>query len=163
MKRFMDLIADCLPAVGEIFPWDLAEALEQGRRPLLLDVREPYEFDAMKIEGSINVPRGILESAAEYGYEETVPELVQARDREVVVICRSGNRSLLAASSLKIMGFENVVSLRTGLRGWNDFEQPLTNASGEQVDIDDADEYFTPKLRPEQLGPASDRAWPTRP
>jgi rhodanese-related sulfurtransferase len=152
MKRFMDLIADCLPDVDEVFPWDLAELLEQEEQPLVLDVRESYEFEAMKIEGSINVPRGILESAVEYGYEETVPELVEAREREIIVICRSGNRSLLAAKTMKMMGYQRAVSLKTGLRGWSDFEQPLTNAEGQIVDLDDADEYFTPKLRPEQLG-----------
>jgi len=41
--------------------------------------------------------RGILETACEYGYEETVPELAQARERAVVIVCRSGNRSALVA------------------------------------------------------------------
>lgn len=61
----------------------------------------------------------------DYGYGETVPELVEARDRRVLVICRSGNRSILAAHTPGQMGFGNVVSLRTGLRGWNDDERPL--------------------------------------
>ncbi|MEW8255705.1 MAG: rhodanese-like domain-containing protein, partial [Candidatus Thiodiazotropha taylori] len=55
--------------------------------------------------------------------------------------------------SMKMLGFENVVSLKTGLRGWNDFEQPLVNAEDEAVDIDDADDYFTPNLREDQLSP----------
>jgi len=153
MKRFTELLKECLPDVVEIFPWDLAEKLEAGEKPLLLDVREPYEFDAMRIEDSINVPRGILESAVEYRYEETVPELVQARHREAVVIRRSGNRSLLAAKTLKPMGYERPVNLKTGLRGWNDYEQPLVNADGQNVSLEKGDQYFTPRLRPEQLGP----------
>ena len=44
-------------------PWDLEERLQQNPDLLLVDVREPYEFDAMHIAGSMNVPRGILESA----------------------------------------------------------------------------------------------------
>lgn len=153
MQKFIQLISNCLTDVREIMPWDLEERLEHNPELLLLDVREPYEFDAMHIKGSMNVPRGILESACEYDFEETEPELVKARDREVIVICRSGYRSVLAANSLQVLGYNNVVSLRTGLRGWNDYEQTLVNAGGEEVEIDEADDYFTPKLRPEQVAP----------
>jgi rhodanese-related sulfurtransferase len=153
MKRFTDLVAACLPQVPEIFPWDLRERLDRGSKPILLDVREPYEFAAMHIEGSINIPRGILESACEYGYEETVPEIVTAREREIVVICRSGFRSVLSAFNMQQMGYGNVCSLKTGLRGWNDFEQPMINSERAVVDIDTAEEYFRPKLRPEQIKP----------
>ncbi|MEA3412854.1 MAG: rhodanese-like domain-containing protein [Pseudomonadota bacterium] len=153
MKRFIDLIAECFPAVVELMPWDLDERLKEGHEPLLLDVREPDEFNAMHIEGSLNVPRGILESACEYDFEETEPELVAARDREVVIVCRSGNRSVLAAQTLTLLGYSDTKSLRTGLRGWNDYELPLIDRRGNPVDIDDADEYFTAKLRPEQIHP----------
>jgi rhodanese-related sulfurtransferase len=139
--------------VSEIMPWDLEERLQENPDLLILDVREPYEFDAMRIAGSINVPRGILESACEWDYEETLPELVEAREREVVVVCRSGNRSILAAHSMQVLGYSKVVSLQTGLRGWKDYEQPLVNAAGEDIDLDDADVYFTPRLRPDQLKP----------
>ena len=153
MKRFTDLITACLPQVPEILPWDLRERLDQSSDLILLDVREPYEFTAMRIAGSLNVPRGILESACEYGYEETVPELVTAREREIVVICRSGFRSVLSAFNMQLMGYTKVCSLKTGLRGWNDFEQPLINSERALVDVDDADEYFRPKLRVEQMKP----------
>jgi rhodanese-related sulfurtransferase len=114
----------------------------------------PDEFAAMHIDGSLNVPRGILESACEWDYEETVPELVRARDREVVVVCRSGYRSIMAAHAMNLLGYQDVCSLQTGLRGWKDYEQPLVDAAGEAVDLDDADRYFTPRLRPDQMRPA---------
>jgi rhodanese-related sulfurtransferase len=107
----------------------------------------------MHIRGSINVPRGILESACEWDYEETVPELVRARGRELVVVCRSGQRSVLAAHSLIVLGFTHVASLKTGLRGWKDYEQPLVDARGQPVDLDAADVYFTPRIRPDQRRP----------
>lgn len=150
MKKFNDLVEDCAKEVKELFPWDLEEIMQE-RRPLLLDIREPYEFEAMHIDGSVNVPRGVLESACEFDYEETVPELAKGRDKEIVVICRSGKRSVLGAFVMKQLGFQNVASLKTGLRGWSEYEQPLVDSSGEIVDEDDADEYFRPKLRPEQL------------
>jgi len=153
MKKFTVLVAESAENVSEIFPWDLEEKLQQASKPLLLDVREPYEFDAMHIKGSINVPRGILETACEYDYEETVPELVEARAKEVVVICRSGNRSILVAEVMQTMGYQNVVSLKTGLRGWSDYEQPMFDKSEKEVSEDDAIEYFTAHLRPEQMSP----------
>ena len=153
MKRFMDLIRECMPQVPELYPWDLVDQMQAGQEVLLLDVREPYEFAAMHIEGSMNVPRGILESAVEYGYEETEPDLVEARERRVVVVCRSGNRSLLAASTMRMMGYEDVYNLKTGLRGWNDYEQPLVDGSDKPVTFEAGDEYFTAKVRPDQMRP----------
>ncbi len=153
MKRFMELVKDCLTTVKELMPWDLEERMQANPDILLVDVREPYEYDAMHIAGSLSVPRGILESACEWDYEETIPELVRARDREVVVVCRSGQRSVLAAHSLQVLGYKNVASLATGLRGWKDYELPLVDKDGNEVDLDDADEYFTPKVRPDQLKP----------
>jgi len=152
-KTFTQLIDEARAAVPEIFPWDLEDWLREGKDVLLLDVREPFEYDVMKVKGSLTVPRGVLETAVEWGFEETVPELVQARARDVVVMCRSGNRSLLAGKLLQEMGFEKVHSLQTGLRGWNDNEQALIDESGNAVDIDDGDAFFDTTVLDEQLGP----------
>ena len=100
MKNFIEMVRDSLSNVREIMPWDLEERLETNPELLIVDVREPEEYQAMHIAGSMCVPRGILESACEWDYEETVPELVQAREREVVVVCRSGYRN----SSYRIFG-----------------------------------------------------------
>jgi rhodanese-related sulfurtransferase len=153
MKTYTQLVNDCLPQITELFPWDLSEELTQGKPLLLVDISEPYEYATVHIPDAINVPRGILETACEYDYEETVPELAAGRDRDIVLICRSGNRSALAAYTLQLMGFTKVRSLKTGLRGWNDYEQPLVDGAGNAVDIDDADDYFTTRLRPEQERP----------
>lgn len=153
MKTFTQIVAEARANVKELFPWDLAEQM-QNSTPLIVDIREPYEYAEMHIQDSINVPRGILETACEYDFEETVPALVEARDKDVVLVCRSGNRSILAAEVLQKMGYQNVFSLQTGLRGWNEFEQPLVNKANQQVSLDSADEYFQAKVRPEQQRPA---------
>jgi rhodanese-related sulfurtransferase len=127
--------------------------LASGGRPVLLDVREPAEFALLRIPGSINVPRGVLEQSCEWDYDETVPELVQGRGREILVICRSGRRSALAVDVLQQMGFTAVTSLKLGIRGWNDAELPLENAAGELVDPDTGDELLAPRVRPEQRRP----------
>ena len=154
MKKYTELVAECLTEVKEIMPWDLAEQLRQPQPPLLLDIREPAEFEALHIAGSLNVPRGILESACDWDYEDTVPALAGGRGRAIVVICRSGNRSVLAAHTMQRMGFTHVVSLRTGVRGWNDFEQALLDKNGQVVDIDVADAQLSSTVRPDQRRPA---------
>jgi len=153
MQKFISLVQQYLKDVKEIMPWDLEERLEANPGLLIVDVREEKEFDAMHIEGSLNVPRGILESACEWDFEETEPQLVKARDREVVVVCRSGYRSVLAAFSLQTLGYENVTSLKTGLRGWNEYEQPMIDRNGNSVDFDDGDDYFATRLRKDQMKP----------
>jgi rhodanese-related sulfurtransferase len=142
MKKFMDLVAEAREQVEELFPWDVNELIQQDNGSLILDIREECEFSAYHIEHTMLVPRGILETACEEEYEDSVPELIEARDREIVVICRSGNRSLLAAQTMQIMGFNNVKSMQTGLRGWNDYELPLKNVQQEIVDPDNVDEML---------------------
>jgi rhodanese-related sulfurtransferase len=156
MKRmnFKELIAQVAGEVAELFPWEVIERQQAGENFLLLDVRCPSEYQVMHIADSLNVPRGILETACDYGYEETEPELVEARDRNILVICRSGNRSVLAAHTLHLLGYEKVYSLKTGLRGWNDYELLLEFSNGNPVPFDTAEKYFHPQLSPEQMGPA---------
>lgn len=151
MERLGELIGRCLPDVREIMPWDLVDRMKASPGLVILDVREPHEFAAMHIIGSIHVPRGVLEWACEWNMEETVPLLVNAREREIVVVCRSGRRSILAAWTMQQqLGYRDVVSLRSGLRGWNDYEEPLYDLGGNPVTPEDADRFFLPKVRPDQ-------------
>ena len=130
MKRYADLIADARTRV-----------------------REPAEFASARIPGSINVPRGVLEAACEWDYDDTVPVLAASRERAVVVVCRSGLRSLLAADVMQAMGFRDVASLGTGVRGWNDFERPLVDAAAQPVDADRAERLLAASVRPDQFRP----------
>jgi len=153
MKTFNELVSESAKNVTEILPWDLEERYEENPSLLLLDIREPYEFEAMHIKGSLNVPRGVLETACEWDYEETVADLVQARDKEIVVACRSGNRSIFVCEIMQQMGYTNVVSLKTGLRGWSDYDQPLFDKNEKEVDEDAAIDYFTATIRDDQKAP----------
>ncbi|VAW95572.1 Rhodanese-related sulfurtransferase [hydrothermal vent metagenome] len=152
MKTFNDLISEVSENVKEIFPWDLEEILEY-RNPLLLDIRENYEFATMHLNNSINVPRGILETACEYNFDETIPELVSNKEQEIIVICRSGNRSILATDTMQQMGYTNVCSLKTGVRGWNEYDQELYDNNNNLIDPDDAEECLKSKVRDDQLDP----------
>jgi len=153
MKNYKKLVEDILPEINELFPWDVSEKLDNNEKLLIIDIREPYEYDSLCIPDSINVPRGILESACDYGYEETVPALAAARDKQVILVCRSGNRSALAANIMQLMGYTQVFSMKTGMAGWNDYELPMINSDKQAVSIDEGDEYFVNRVRPDQMPP----------
>lgn len=152
-KTFAALVADALPQIHEIMPWDLDEMLQANPEVMVVDIREAEEFIQGHIENAINVPRGILETSCDWGYSDTIPALVKARNKPVVLVCRSGNRTALAALTLQWMGYQQVYSLKTGVRGWNDFELPLFDGGGVQVDIDEAEAELSPPVRPEQMEP----------
>ncbi len=142
MKTFKEIVDEARKEVEELFPWDVEERVRQNENLLLLDIREECEYAAFHIQHSMLIPRGILETACEDEYEDSVPELIDSRDREIIVICRSGNRSILAAQTMQWMGYQNVTSMKTGLRGWNDYELPLINRSLETVDPDTVEELL---------------------
>lgn len=146
MKTFDQLVAEAAEHISELMPWDLEQKLNDNESLLLVDVRESDEFNAMHIANAINIPRGILEAASEAGYDESNPELSNARNKHLVLICRSGKRSCMAAYTLKQLGFNHASSLKTGLRGWNDYDQPMINQYKQEVDGDHAEEYLRPKV-----------------
>ena len=91
--------------------------------------------------------------ACEWDFEETEPELVEARERTVIVVCRSGYRSILTAFNLQLLGFEKVYSLSTGLRGYNEYELPFVDIEEQPLDIEVADAFFVNKILSYQLPP----------
>ena len=153
MKKFADFVAEAREHIDEIFPWDVDDIIKQENDTIILDIREECEFVNYHIEKSMLVPRGILETACEYEYEDSVPELVEARDREIIIICRSGNRSLMAGLTMKIMGYNNVKSMKTGLRGWNDYELPLIDIKKNVIDPDRVDELLNAGFCSELMHP----------
>ncbi|WP_190600353.1 rhodanese-like domain-containing protein [Candidatus Vesicomyidisocius sp. SY067_SCS001] len=142
MDRYQKLVAQALTSVIEVFSWDLEEEIQKNIDLILLDIREQDEFDMMHIKNSIHVPRGILESACVWNYDNTVPKLVQAINQDIVVICRSGNRSVLATLTMQQMGFTKVRSLKMGIKGWNDNDLEMVNSNHVIVDINQADDWL---------------------
>jgi rhodanese-related sulfurtransferase len=153
MDQYQQLVEEALQTVDEIFPWDLEEEIETTDSIILLDIREAQEFEMMHIENSLHVPRGVLEGACVWNYDDTVPELAKARNQNIVVICRSGNRSVLAAQTMQSMGFENVRSLKMGVKGWNDNDIEMIDSQQNIVDIDQADEWLNKAVSKDKLAP----------
>lgn len=112
------LVARARSRIREISVEQLAEGLEKDT--VLIDVREPEEHAADRIRGSINIPRGVLEAEVEPRPEMggiTAPEL-RDKNRPIILYCRSGGRSALAADTLQSMGFTRVASLAGGMLAW---------------------------------------------
>jgi len=152
-KTYKNLVSDVLSSIREVFPWDLEEMIEANPDIMLIDIREAVEFDTVRLKDSIHAPRGTLESCCDWDYVETIPELVQARQKMVVVICRSGNRSALATMTMQMMGYEDLYSLKTGLKGWNDSDLELVDGKDNIIDPDEAEAFLFPVVAANQLSP----------
>jgi rhodanese-related sulfurtransferase len=87
----------------------LKSRLDAGERPVLLDVREPWEFELARIEGSKLIPMSQL--------EERFTELDPGS--ETVVICHHGNRSSYVTHALQRAGFGKVLNLEGGLDAYS--------------------------------------------
>jgi rhodanese-related sulfurtransferase len=93
---------------------EVKEKLKEGKRPFLLDVRQPEEFRSGHIAGAQLIPLGDLERRL-----TEVP-----RDREVVCICASGHRSVPAVSTLIAAGY-TASSMKNGMIGWQMARLPV--------------------------------------
>jgi rhodanese-related sulfurtransferase len=97
----------------EITATELRDQLNQNKPLHLIDVREPYENEEFNI-GGINIPLGEL-----MNHEEELKGLSKTGD--LVLYCRSGNRSVMAQKLLAArMGINNTINLRGGVMMWTD-------------------------------------------
>jgi len=94
----------------EIAPEELSALLEARSDVVLLDVREPWEFEAARIAGSAHIPMG--EIAARFQQELN-------RETHTVVVCHHGVRSMNVTMWLRQQGFEKVQSLAGGIDRWS--------------------------------------------
>ena len=96
----------------EISPRELKELLASGAKNgfVLLDVREPWEHEEARIEGSILMPMGDVPSRA---HQELDPE------SHIVAVCHHGVRSMSVTAWLRDQGFERAQSLRGGIDAWS--------------------------------------------
>jgi molybdopterin/thiamine biosynthesis adenylyltransferase/rhodanese-related sulfurtransferase len=125
-KSYKQLMEEARQAVGEVGVEEVKQRLERGEQWRLLDVREREEYREGHLEGAVSLPRGFLEIRV----EETVPD----KSTPIIAYCAGGVRSLIAARTLKEMGYENVTSMAGGYTAWK-------NAGYKWV----ADRQFTPE------------------
>jgi len=129
MKTGAQLVAEAKTKIQELTVQQLA-ALLQSSQARIIDVREPAEFVAGHIPGSVNMPRGVLEMQlpqhpAVAQQKDAVLALTELAAEPLYLICRSGARSALAAESLQRMGFRDIYSIAGGIQAWADSGLPV--------------------------------------
>ena len=121
MATFRDLLAEAKSQIIEIDTADAEKRIEAGD-VLVLDVREPDEFEQGALPNVLHIPRGHLEAQIEGRALD--------RDQEIVVYCAGGVRSAFAARTLQELGYTNVLSMAGGFGKWKDegraWKQPVT-------------------------------------
>jgi rhodanese-related sulfurtransferase len=103
------------PGYESITPRELKERLDAGDSPELLDVREPWEFELARIEGSTLIPLSELQNR----FTELDPAA------ETVVICHHGSRSAYVTQALERAGFAKVLNLEGGLDAYADVDESV--------------------------------------
>ena len=107
-------MAGCLETIAEVQPSELSARLGSGEATLI-DVRNPDEWEAGHIAGTPNIPLGLLIDRL-----DEVP-----REKPIVLHCRTGARSAIAASLLRAAGVEDVSNLRGGIERWTAESYPV--------------------------------------
>jgi molybdopterin/thiamine biosynthesis adenylyltransferase/rhodanese-related sulfurtransferase len=113
-EDFCGLRPKAREGVEEVDAPGLKSALDSGEEVVLLDVREPFEYEICHLEGSKLVPLGQL--------ADRVGEL--DKSAETVVYCHVGMRSARAVQFLRAQGFQNVRNLKGGIKSWSDLVDP---------------------------------------
>jgi molybdopterin/thiamine biosynthesis adenylyltransferase/rhodanese-related sulfurtransferase len=119
-KTYRDLVAIAKQSITEIDPalaWQRAQA-----GGTIVDVREPTEYATGVVPGALLVPRGVLES-------DLPPQLPDAAS-DIMLLCAAGNRSALAAVTMREMGYTNVSSVAGGMTLWRASQLPLGGSTG---------------------------------
>ncbi|MEZ5204291.1 MAG: molybdopterin-synthase adenylyltransferase MoeB [Acidimicrobiales bacterium] len=111
MASFRDLLASTKASIREVTTAE-ADELRQAEGAVVLDVREPDEYEQGAIPGSMHIPRGTLET----NIEMRLPD----HSTPLVVICAGGTRSAFAAKTLNELGYGDVVSVMGGFNQWKD-------------------------------------------
>jgi len=110
MKTAHDLVMAAKARINEFSVTDAHSVLVNA--DVLIDVREPAEFQQGHISGAINIPRGLLE------FKIGSMQGLDSRDTQIVLYCKTSGRSALAGASLAEMGYINVSALSGGIDAW---------------------------------------------
>lgn len=117
MMTPQQLVAEAKSQIREVDFAAATQLLNDGA--LCLDVRETGEHEVERLPGAINIPRGVLE------FRIGEHPAFSDKSRTLLVYCKTGGRSALAAHSLQRLGYSNVLSVAGGIEGWRSQGLPL--------------------------------------
>ena len=128
LKNPSDLVAIAKATIHECEISDVHGCLQTDT--LIIDVREPAEFQRGHIPGALHLPRGMLEFDIHGMVERTAIDQNKAlADQDIVLYCGTGGRSALAAATMTDLGYRNVRSMAGGVVAWNAAGLPLDTPS----------------------------------
>jgi rhodanese-related sulfurtransferase len=84
------MVAEARKTVVEVTPAEVEESLDHGDATLILDIREPAEWEAERIPGALHAPRGRLEWLADPSYENHLTELAGQTEKTIILYCGGG-------------------------------------------------------------------------
>ncbi|MGB0224904.1 MULTISPECIES: rhodanese-like domain-containing protein [unclassified Marinobacterium] len=117
MKTAQDLVMAAKATIKEVSVADADGAIHDAE--IVIDVREPAEYEQGHLSGAINIPRGLLE------FKIGGMPALESRDTNIVIYCKTSGRAALAAASLAEMGYLNVTSIAGGYDGWVEAGKPV--------------------------------------
>ncbi len=121
-KSVAEMVGEARAMIAVVSPQD-AKAESDAGAVVFLDVREPVEWEH-HVTGALQVPRGLLEFAADPASPSHKGGLEP--DARVIVYCRSGTRAALATATLVTLGYSNVANLEGGFNAWKEAGLPVT-------------------------------------
>jgi rhodanese-related sulfurtransferase len=126
-RTLAEMVATARAEAREISPAEAARAHNHFEIYLIVDVREPNEYDVDHIPDAVNIPRGLLELRADPASPSADAALSAGQSARILVYCTRGPgaRSLLAAQTLSSMGYEHVEVLGGGLNAWVEAGLPV--------------------------------------
>jgi molybdopterin/thiamine biosynthesis adenylyltransferase/rhodanese-related sulfurtransferase len=124
--------------IEEIEPFEAAQEIEGGD-VVLIDTREPHEYQEAHLENGKLVPPGLL--------GDEIAAAAPDKSARTILYCRSGNRSYKAAEQLQALGYEDVASMAGGILAWQEQGLPVVSASG--MTAEQRDRYSRHTLLPE--------------
>lgn len=122
MPTFQEILKKVKAEIREVRPEEVHRKMTDDPRTVLIDVREPDEWEGGTVPGAVTLPRGFLELKVE--------GLVPDKGREVVCYCAGGTRSALAAKALEQIGYQKVSSMIGGFTAWKNAGFPIQTKKG---------------------------------
>lgn len=115
---YEETLAQARTRVREVSPEEAKALLDAAPASLIMDVREPHEWDTGHLPGAILVPLAQVPMRADPGSPAADARVTAHKDDLIITQCRSGQRSVLAADALQNLGYSNVASMRGGILLW---------------------------------------------
>lgn len=123
-KTWMEMVVAAKQQVKLVNVNEAKQLIDSGQDPLVVDVREPGEYQQGHIKGAIHIPRGVMEMKVDRTTPAFDPKFADPQ-KTIIVHCAAGGRSAVAAQTMKAMGYTNVCSMEGGFDGWTKSGYPV--------------------------------------